>query len=134
MESFTVTQIFLICVYILVYFCVYIFTRVFHTCFSRGICIQYGRFLRMKHACTAAMPVACTVNPVKFKTLTMLGDQSFAAAAPQQWNSLPYAIRSSPSVPSFKKTLKTFLFQKAFLGFYVLFNLILVSFMQFFMI
>ena len=88
----------------------------------------------MKHACTAAMPVACTVNPVKFKTLTMLGDQSFAAAAPQLWNSLPYAIRSSPSVPSFKKTLKTFLFQKAFLGFYVLFNLILVSFMQFFMI
>ena len=47
----------------------------------------------------------------------LLGDQSFAAAAaaPQLLNSLPYAIRSSPSVASFKKTLKTFLFQKAFL-------------------
>ena len=50
--------------------------------------------------------------------------QAFAAAAPQLWNSLPYAIRGSPSVASFKKTLKTFLFQKAFLQFYVLFNLV----------
>ena len=55
------------------------------------------------------------LNPVKFKTLTTLGDRSFAVAAPQLWNLLPYAIRSSPSVTSFKKTLKTFLFQKAFL-------------------
>ena len=54
-------------------------------------------------------------NTVKFKTLTTLGDRSFAVAAPQLWNSLPYAIRSSPSVASFKQTLKTFLFQKAFL-------------------
>ena len=51
-----------------------------------------------------------------------------AAAAPQLWNSLPYAIRSSPSVASFKKTLKTFLFQKAFLWFYVLFNLVFSRF------
>ena len=55
------------------------------------------------------------LNPVKFKTLTTLGDRSFAAAAPQLWNPLPYALSSSPSVASFKKTLKTFLFQKAFL-------------------
>ena len=55
------------------------------------------------------------LNTVKFKTLTTLGDRSFAVAAPQLWNSLPYAIRSSPSVASFKQTLKTFLFQKAFL-------------------
>lgn len=43
---------------------------------------------------------------MKFKTLTTLGDRSFATAAPQLWNSFPYAIRSSPSVASFKKTLK----------------------------
>ena len=61
------------------------------------------------------------LNPVKFKTSTKLGDRSFAAAAAaaalQLWNSLPYAIRSSPPVASFKKTLqlKTCLFQKAFL-------------------
>ena len=55
------TQIFLICVHFLVYLCMYIFTQVFHECFSRGICVQYGGFPRMKHACNAAMPVACTV-------------------------------------------------------------------------
>ena len=54
------------------------------------------------------------LNPVKFKALTMLGDRSFAVAAPQLWNLLPYSIRSSPSVAFFKRTLKTFLFQKAF--------------------
>ena len=63
---------------------------------------------------------------------TMLGDRSFAAAAAQLWSSLPYSIRSSPSVASFKKTLKTFLFQKAFLWFYVLLISFLVGFMQFF--
>ena len=68
------------------------------------------------------------LNPLKFKTLTTLGDRSFTAAAPQLWNSLPYSIRSSPSVASFKKTLKTFLFQKAFLWFYVLFNLVFSRF------
>ena len=40
---------------------------------------------------------------MKFKTLTTLGDRSFAVAAPRLWNLLPYAIRSSPSVASFKK-------------------------------
>ena len=52
----------------------------------------------------------------------------FCCSAPQPWNSLPYAIRGSPSVASFKKTLKTFLFQKAFLWFYVLFNLVFSRF------
>ena len=50
----------------------------------------------------------------KFKTLTTLGDRSFAGSAPKLWNSLPYTIRSSSSVASFKKALKTFLFQTAF--------------------
>ena len=45
-----------------VYLCVYIFTRVFHACSSRGICVQYGGFPRMKHACNATMAVACTVS------------------------------------------------------------------------
>ena len=68
------------------------------------------------------------LNPVKFKTLTTLGDRSFAAAAPQLWNSFPYSIGSSRSVASFKKILKTFLFQKAFLWFYVLVNLVFSRF------
>ena len=48
--------------YFLMYLCVYIFTRVFHECLSRGICVQRAGFPRMKHACNAAIPVACTVR------------------------------------------------------------------------
>ena len=73
--------------------------------------------INLKEACKYKLRSDCDellLNPVKFKTLISLRDRSFAAAAPQLWNSLPYAIRSSPSVASFKKTLKTFLFQKAF--------------------
>ena len=87
--------------------------------------------INLKEACKYKLRSDCDgllLNPVKFKTLTTLGDRSFAAAAPQLWNSLPYSIRSSPSVASFKKTLKTFLFQKAFLWFYVLFNLVFSRF------
>ena len=72
--------------------------------------------INLKEACKYKLRSDCDgllLNPVKFKTLTTLGDRSFAVAAPQLWNLLPYAIRSSPSVASFKKTLKTFLFQKA---------------------
>ena len=73
--------------------------------------------INLKEACTYKLRSDCDgllLNPVKFKTLTTLGDRSFAVAASQLWNLLPYAIRSSPSEASFKKTLKTFLFQKAF--------------------
>ena len=74
--------------------------------------------INLKEPCKYKLRSDCDgllLNTVKFKTLTTLGDRSFAVAAPQLWNSLPYAIRSSPSVASFKQTLKTFLFQKAFL-------------------
>ena len=53
--------------------------------------------------------------PVKFKTLTTLGDRSVAAAAPQLWNSLPYSIRSSSSVASFKDTQDIFISESIFL-------------------
>ena len=77
-----------------------------------------GELISLKEACKYKLRSDCDgllLNSVKFKTLTTLGDRSFAAAAPQLWNSLPYSIGSSRSVASFKKTLKTFLLQKAFL-------------------
>ena len=78
-------------------------------------CLQ--ELISLKEACKYKLRSDCDVlllNPVKFKTLTTLGDRSFAAAAHQLWNSLPYSIGSSRSAASFKKTLKTFLLQKAF--------------------
>ena len=72
----------------------------------------------LKEACKYELRSVCDgllLNSVKFKTFKTLGDRSFATAAPQLWNLLPYAVRRSPSVASFKKALKTFLFQKAFL-------------------
>ena len=74
--------------------------------------------INLKKPCKYKLRSDCDgllLNTVKFKTLTTLGDRSFAVAAPKLWNLLPYVIRSSPSVASFKQTLKTFLFQKAFL-------------------
>ena len=74
--------------------------------------------ISLKEACKYNLLSDCDkllLNPVKFNALTTLGDRSFTAAPPQLRNSLPYAIRGSPSVASFKKALKPFLFQKAVL-------------------
>ena len=50
----------------------------------------------------------------KEKTYTTLGDRAFQVAAPKLWNNLPFNIRSSLSLPSFKKALKTHLFREVF--------------------
>ena len=42
------------------------------------------------------------------------GDRAFSAAAPSLWNALPIHIRQTPTLPSFKKALKTHLFKIAF--------------------
>ena len=43
------------------------------------------------------------------------GGRAFSSSAVHVWNSLPYRVRHSPSLPSFKSSLKTYLFQKHFL-------------------
>ena len=40
------------------------------------------------------------------------GDRCFSVVAPKTWNTLPLEIRLSPSLTSFKKNLKTFLFNE----------------------
>ncbi len=40
------------------------------------------------------------------------GERSFLVSAPTLWNSLPFAIRNSSSLDSFKRSLKTFLFKQ----------------------
>ena len=38
------------------------------------------------------------------------GEASFDFCGPKTWNNLPYELRSSISIESFKKNLKTFIF------------------------
>ena len=43
------------------------------------------------------------------------GDRSFVAAAPRLWNALPLALKESQSLQTFKKNLKSFLFEQSFM-------------------
>ena len=52
-----------------------------------------------------------------FKSYATLGDRSFRVAAPKVWNSLPFNIRTAEDIGHFKRSLKTFLFKKAFIDF-----------------
>lgn len=45
---------------------------------------------------------------------TVMGSRAFHASAPKEWNRLPLSLRSSNSLPSFKKRLKTHYFSLAF--------------------
>ena len=40
------------------------------------------------------------------------GDRAFAVHAPREWNLIPYGIRKSNTISSFKRSLKTYLFAK----------------------
>ncbi|XDV22173.1 hypothetical protein PO909_027128, partial [Leuciscus waleckii] len=51
------------------------------------------------------------VPKTRYKTR---GDRSFQVVAPRLWNALPLSLRVADSVDSFKKQLKTLLFQQAF--------------------
>ena len=42
------------------------------------------------------------------------GDRAFSVAGPRLWNPLPLPLKLSPSVDTFKKALKTYLFKKAY--------------------
>jgi len=48
------------------------------------------------------------------RTMSLLGDRSFAVAGPRAWNKLPPPLRCVHSVAVFKRQLKTFLYNHAF--------------------
>ena len=48
------------------------------------------------------------------KTKKTLGDRSFQIAAPAPWNSLSASVRDIDNFLVFKRTIKTYLFRKAF--------------------
>ena len=43
-----------------------------------------------------------------------LGDQAFPVAAARAWNALPHSVSSASSLPTFRRLLKTHLFQRSF--------------------
>jgi hypothetical protein len=47
---------------------------------------------------------------VPFTKSSLVQNCAFSVAGPRLWNSLPVQLRSTPSLPQFKKQLKTFLF------------------------
>jgi hypothetical protein len=48
------------------------------------------------------------------KTRPLLGDGAFSVAGPRAWNSLPLDVRSAQSMLTFRKRLKSHLFQRAY--------------------
>ena len=48
------------------------------------------------------------------RTKKTMGDHAFSIAAPLLWNSLLLPIRQETSIDSFKRSVKTYLFKKAF--------------------
>ena len=52
-----------------------------------------------------------TINPGKMKSY---GERAFACGGPKLWNALPFSLRSNTKLESFKKCLKTYLFESSF--------------------
>ena len=46
--------------------------------------------------------------------VTKFGERAFSYAGPAAWNSLPHELRAAPTLNSFKRRLKTHLFNTAF--------------------
>eukprot|EP00057_Strongylocentrotus_purpuratus_P002322 XP_003724284.1 PREDICTED: uncharacterized protein LOC100888279 [Strongylocentrotus purpuratus] len=44
------------------------------------------------------------------RTHTRYGDRAFSVCAPKLWNNLPVSVRESPTLDTFKRRLKTYLF------------------------
>ena len=57
---------------------------------------------------------ANTTNYSSPRLLTKFGERAFSHAGPAAWNSLPHELRAAPSLNSFKRKLKTHLFNTAF--------------------
>ena len=57
---------------------------------------------------------SCQHNLAVPRSFSKCGDRSFSVCGPSLWNSLPLDIKNSPSVATFKKSLKTHLFCKRF--------------------
>jgi hypothetical protein len=76
-----------------------------------GICPVYlSSLLSYRKSTRSLRSVSNELLLVPKSSLKTYGDRSFCVCAPLLWNSLPYSLRKSTSVSSFKKQLKTHLF------------------------
>ena len=67
----------------------------------------------------------------RLRTKKTLGDRALSMAAPFLWNSLPLPIRQETSIDSFKRSVKTYLFKKAFSWIIYLFIYLFLLFLFF---
>ena len=61
--------------------------------------------LRLSSTFTLVVPSTC---------LPTVGDRAFPVAVARVWNTLPAEVTSLPSLPAFKRQLKTLLFEQSF--------------------
>ena len=64
----------------------------------------------------SALRDASNGNLVVPRTRLKLGERAFSVAAPRAWNRLPTQLKLMRSTPVFKRALKTFLFQAAYIN------------------
>ena len=71
---------------------------------------------------------ADTTNCVQLRTRTKFGECAFSYAGPAVWNLLPDDLHRAPTINSFKRKLKTYLFISAFSWFYFSFSYYILTF------
>ena len=64
----------------------------------------------------------------RWRTRTKFGERAFSYAGPAVWNLLPDDLRRTPTINSFKRKLKTYLFISAFSWFYFSFSYYVLTF------
>ena len=80
-----------------------------------GLAPQYLRdLLHIYHPARSLRSEAGQQLVIPRTRLATYGDRMFSKVAPQLWNELPINVRSASSPDVFKKTLKTYLFRRAF--------------------
>lgn len=75
--------------------------------FSAQRVSDLGARRRLRSSSTSALVAPRTVRAT-------IGDRAFPAAAASVWNSLPETVRASPSLPVFRRRLKTELFVRSY--------------------
>jgi len=84
--------------------------------YVRGLGAEYFsrdfRLVSEIHSCQRQRSASSTDVVVPATSRSSLGDRAFPVAGARTWNALPPSVTSAPSLSSFRRLLKTFLFQR----------------------